>query len=135
MVEFYEENISIKSLLMLRSAPSLTKKQRINLMDELLSVIDSSDWFTVGIMAPSAEIAVNSLREIEKCLDWNEMKMIYSMPKENEPVFLKGNQKSGNFFIRNEDGLGKGILLSCQYNNESLDADTLGPFPLDFFRS
>ena len=48
-------------------------------------------------------------------------------------VFLKGNQKTGNVFIRSENGLGEGILLTCQYENESIDSSTFGPLPLDFF--
>ena len=48
-------------------------------------------------------------------------------------VFLKGNQKTGNVFIRSENGLGEGILLTCQYDHESYESSTVGPFPLDFF--
>ena len=48
-------------------------------------------------------------------------------------VFLKGNQKTGNVFIRSENGLGEGILLTCQYEHESKESSTFGPLPLDFF--
>ena len=48
-------------------------------------------------------------------------------------VFLKGNQKTGNVYIRSENGLGEGILLTCQYEIESAESNTFGPFPLDFF--
>ena len=48
-------------------------------------------------------------------------------------VFLKGNQKTGNVFIRSESGLGEGILLTCQYDHESIESSTFGPLPLDFF--
>ena len=47
-------------------------------------------------------------------------------------VFLKGNQKTGNVFIRSEDGLGQGILLTCQYEDHKIGSKTYGPFPLDF---
>ncbi len=50
-------------------------------------------------------------------------------------VSLKGNQKTGNVLIRSEDGLGEGILLTCQYEENILDSSTFGPFPLDFFRN
>ncbi|MFL0732696.1 MAG: DUF1824 family protein [Prochlorococcus sp.] len=36
--------------------------------------------------------------------------------------------------MRIEYGLGEGVLISCQHNNEEKEADTLGPFPLDFFK-
>ena len=48
-------------------------------------------------------------------------------------VFLKANQKTGNVFIRTENGLGEGILLSCQCNEDSHGSNTFGPLPLDFF--
>ena len=48
-------------------------------------------------------------------------------------VFLKANQKTGNVFIRSENGLGDGILLTCQYDDQSYGSKTYGPFPIDFF--
>ena len=48
-------------------------------------------------------------------------------------VFLKGNQKTGNVLIRSENGLGEGILLTCQYDKDSGENSTFGPLPLDFF--
>ena len=50
-------------------------------------------------------------------------------------VFLKGNQKTGNVFIRSENGLGEGILLTCQYDHESKESCTFGPLPLNFFHN
>jgi len=47
--------------------------------------------------------------------------------------FLKGNQKTGNVFIRSENGLGEGILLTCQYDDHTEESNTFGPLPLDFF--
>ena len=46
---------------------------------------------------------------------------------------LKYNQKTGHVFVRSENGLGEGILLTCQYDHESKNSSTFGPFPLDFF--
>ena len=48
-------------------------------------------------------------------------------------VFFKANQKTGNVFIRSENGLGEGILLTCQYNEDPHESNTFGPLPLDFF--
>ena len=59
---------------------------------------------------------------------------IAEKPIEDGPVFLKANQKTGDIYVRIEYGLGEGILLSCQHNEEGRDADTIGPFPLDFFK-
>ena len=48
-------------------------------------------------------------------------------------VFLKGNQKTGNVFVRSESGLGEGILITCQYDEDTKESSTFGPLPLDFF--
>ena len=48
-------------------------------------------------------------------------------------VFLKGNQKTGNVYIRSENGLGEGILISCQSDEGAKESSTFGPLPLDFF--
>ena len=47
-------------------------------------------------------------------------------------VFLKGNQKTGNVFVRSENGLGEGILITCQHDDVE-ESNTFGPLPLDFF--
>ena len=48
-------------------------------------------------------------------------------------VFLKANQKTGNVFVRSENGLGEGILITSQYEEDAKESDTFGPLPLDFF--
>jgi hypothetical protein len=53
------------------------------------------------------------------------------------PVFLKGNQHSGQFLLRAEAGLGEGILISGHLNGKpdpALEA-TWGPLPLDLFNA
>ena len=52
----------------------------------------------------------------------------------NGSVFLKANQKTSNVFIRSENGLGEGILITCQYDENASESNTFGPLPLDFFR-
>ena len=46
---------------------------------------------------------------------------------------MKGNQKTGEVYIRSEYGLGEGILLTCQYDDPTRNSLTYGPFPLSFF--
>ena len=124
---------SLKALSRFRSAPELNSKEEESLEQELAGYISGADWFTIGIMAPSLRLAISSLREMERCFCWPQMKTVTSAREENRPVFLKANQKTGEIHIRNEDDLGVGILLSCQHDLTFEGADTFGPFPLDFF--
>ena len=115
-----------------RSAPKLSKKQIKKLSDELEYNIKNSDWITIGIMAPSDFDAISSLQSISKkysSIKFEDLRSLHA----SGSVFLKGNQKTGNVFIRSEKGLGEGILLTCQYDEDSKESNTYGPLPLDFF--
>ena len=116
----------------LRSAPKLNKNQSENLFNELRSIINKSDWLTIGIMSPSLEIGINIIRRIEGKFEFNKMKCV-TLPSSEGPIFLKANQKTGEIHARIEFGLGEGILISCQHYDNSLTSKTIGPFPLDFF--
>jgi hypothetical protein len=48
-------------------------------------------------------------------------------------VFLKGNQRTGLFHLRREEGLGEGILISGHGAADPAAEDTWGPLPLDLF--
>ncbi len=129
------ENIDIcklEDLDKLRSAPKLNKKQSKLLFNELSHIILESDWITIGVMSPSLKKGINAVRKIEEKFNYNAMKCV-TLPNSEGPIFLKANQKSGEIHARVEFGLGEGILITCQKNDNSLISKTIGPFPLDFF--
>ena len=118
----------------LRSAPQLSKSQRKNFSEELETKIFNSDWITIGIMASHDYEAIEALRSISK--KYSSIKFRgYDFLRSEGRVFLKGNQKTGNVYMRSENGLGEGILLTCQYELVSAESSTFGPLPLDFFSS
>tara|TARA_Y100001933_G_scaffold120560_1_gene120510 strand:- start:121 stop:522 length:402 start_codon:yes stop_codon:yes gene_type:complete len=126
------DNWKLEDLAKLRSAPKLSKKQSKILFNELRSIINKSDWITIGIMSPSLKEGIKAVRRIEKKFEYDEMECI-TLPSSDGPIFLKANQKTGEIHARIEYGLGEGILISCQNNDTSLISQTLGPFPLNFF--
>ncbi|MDC3171349.1 DUF1824 family protein [Prochlorococcus sp. AH-716-E13] len=116
----------------LRSAPQLSKIQRKRFSEELKNNILNSDWITIGIMASNDYEAIEALKSISK--KYSSIKFSrYDHLRAEGRVFLKGNQKTGNVYIRSENGLGEGILLTCQYELNSAESSTFGPLPLDFF--
>ncbi len=125
---------SIRDLRKIRSAPLLDKSQEQNLFKELDKYVNETDWFTIGIMAPSSHEAICVLRQMETFFKWLPM-TVATLPEGHGPVFLKANQNTGDIHVRIEYGLGEGILLGCQYNSLEKFAETLGPFPLNFFTS
>ena len=116
----------------LRTAPQLSNRQAKKLIKELEANIFNADWITIGIMAPCDIKAIETLQSISKkyvSIKFGNLDSLHA----DGCVFLKGNQKTGNVFVRSENGLGEGILLTCQYEKDSSEALTFGPLPLDFF--
>ena len=116
----------------LRSAPKLSKRQIKKLLEELEVNIFNSDWVTIGIMATSDFDAIDALKSISRKYSSIQFLDLKSL-RANGSVFLKANQKTGNVYIRSENGLGEGILLTCHCNDDSQVSNTFGPLPLDFF--
>ena len=116
----------------LRTAPKLSNSQVKKLSAELESNIFNTDWITIGIMAPSSNMALEALRSISKKYSSIKFGNLNSLHADGS-VFLKGNEKTGNVFIRSENGLGEGILITCQYDENTKESNTFGPLPLDFF--
>ena len=116
-----------------RVAPKLNNSQVKKLFGELESNISKADWMTIGIMAPNDIKAIKALQSISKkysSIKFGNFDSLFA----NGSVFLKANQKTGNVFIRSENGLGEGILITFQYDENVSESNTFGPLPLDFFK-
>jgi len=116
----------------LRTAPRLTNIQEKKLLEELEVNILNTDWITIGIMAPSDNKAIKALQSISKKYSSIKFENFRSLHADGG-VFLKANQKTSNVFVRSENGLGEGILITCQYDEGAKESNTFGPLPLDFF--
>ena len=126
------EIIKLVDLNNLRTAPQLSNRQEKKLLEELEANIFNADWITIGIMAPSDNKAIGALQSISKKYSSIKFGNLGSLHADGG-VFLKANQKTGNVFVRSENGLGEGILITCQYDEGSQESNTFGPLPLDFF--
>ena len=116
----------------LRTAPQLSNSQEKKLLEELEANIFNADWITIGIMAPSDNKAIEALQSISKKYSSIQFENLCSLHADGG-VFLKANQKTSNVFVRSENGLGEGILITCQYDEDAQESNTFGPLPLDFF--
>ena len=116
----------------LRTAPQLSNSQEKKLLEELEANIFNADWITIGIMAPSDTKAIEALQTISKKYPSIKFGNLASLHADGG-VFLKANQKTSNVYVRSENGLGEGILITCQYDEGAKESDTFGPLPLKFF--
>ncbi len=130
-INFMEIN-KLVDLNNLRTAPQLSKSQEKKLLEELQANIFNADWITIGIMAPSDNKAIEALQSISKKYTSIKFGNLGSLHADGG-VFLKANQKTSNVFVRSENGLGEGILITCQYEEGAKESNTFGPLPLDFF--
>ena len=125
---------NLVDLNILRTAPQLSNIQVKKLLEELEANIFNADWITIGIMAPFDTKAIEALQSISKKYPTIQFGNLDSLHADGS-VFLKGNQKTGNVFVRSENGLGEGILITCQYDEDDEESNTFGPLPLDFFHN
>ena len=116
-----------------RTAPQLSNSQEKKLLEELELKIFNANWITIGIMAPTDNKAIEALQSITKKYSSIKFGNLDSLHADGS-VFLKGNQKTSNVFMRSENGLGEGILITCQYDQDAEESNTFGPLPLDFFK-
>ena len=117
----------------LRTAPALDGDSRSVLRQELTARLGACDWFTLGIMAPSAAAALTALRQLEEAQGWSALQPGDPGEGDPGPVFLKGNQRTGQFLLRREEGLGEGLLITGHGASDPGAEDTWGPLPLDLF--
>ena len=116
----------------LRTAPQLSNRQEKKLLKELEANIFNADWITIGIMAPSDNKAIEALQSISKKYASIKFENLGSLNADGG-VYLKANQKTSNVYVRSENGLGEGILITCQNEEGAKESNTFGPLPLDFF--
>jgi len=129
---------SLVSLRGLRTAPNLSEGETAALAQALQEAMERCEWFTVGVMAPSANQAIASLRSLEERLGWKPLaespaSAALNSETQDGGVFLKGNQSTGLYAVRQEAGLGEGILISGHNSRDPDGEDTWGPLPLGFF--
>jgi len=92
----------------LRTAPELSNNQVKKLLEEVEVNIFNADWITIGIMASCDIRAIEALKSVSKKYSSIKFGNLDSLHADGS-VFLKGNQKTGNVFIRSENGLGEGF--------------------------
>jgi hypothetical protein len=115
-----------------RGAPPLSPEQRGQLRVELRQRLAACDWCTIGVMASSSGAAREALRSFERALGWPVLDTA-SLEATSGPVFLKGHQRNGSVRVREEAGLGEGVLITGHSDGDPMAADTWGPLPLDLF--
>ena len=130
-----DETLTLERLRGLRTAPTLGLAQRQQLKQELVQALARCQWFTLGVMAPGEAEALAALRGLESGLGWSRLAAASDAAAiaPGHTVFLKGNQRTGTYLLRQEDGLGEGLLITGHHPEDPSVEGTWGPLPLDLF--
>jgi hypothetical protein len=128
-----QEVVHLADLRGFREAPPLSSVQRCQLREELRQRVASCQWCTIGVMAPGAVDAWAALQSFAQALDLPPFAAPSGVEESTGPVFLKANQRNGQVWLRQEAGLGQGVLLTGHSASNPELEDTWGPLPLDLF--
>ncbi len=111
-----------------------TERDREELRQAIILVTDLCDWQNFGICADSSEQALESLLQYLKALGYEYQPQPDQASYDDGAVYLKFNTQKMTHYLESYTGTYRGVLISCQAENDSL-VGTYGHFPLNLFNS
>lgn len=105
------------------------KRQLQQALKALTEEIDSQNF---GICAPNSQEGLASLQHYLQALGYPEPKNAGELTHCDCSVYIKCNTSKSTYYMEPYTGTYRGVLVSCQSENEDL-LGTFGHFPLDLF--
>jgi hypothetical protein len=121
----------LKEYSCLQIKPVTSEAEKVQLTEALLLVIGESDSENIGICAENSQQGFQVLSSYLKHLGYDS-NFQFNDPNLNRPIYLKFNSQRMSTFMDNYDGEYRGVLISCQSENDHVSG-TYGYFPLDLF--
>lgn len=97
----------------------------------LLLVVQESEWENIGICADNLTQGIEALASYLKALGYN-YDFTQQHPESAEPVYIKFNTRTMNYYVNTYDDNSRGVLVATQGSEEAV-LGTYGYFPLDLF--
>lgn len=107
-------------------------QEREDLRQAIVWICGQSEAENFGICADDQASAENALGQYLQGLDYGEAIAMEPGKTIEGPVYLKCQSQSLRFYLDSYDGDYRGVLISCQAEDDTL-AGTYGYFPLDLF--
>jgi hypothetical protein len=108
------------------------EREREDLRQAIVWICGQSEAENFGICADDQASAENALGQYLRALDYGEAIAMESGKTIEGPVYLKCQSQSLRFYLDSYDGDYRGVLISCQTEEDTLTG-TYGYFPLDLF--
>ncbi len=140
MSEKIENKLTVKDALKLLKTYSCieiktveTQAEKENLQEALLLVTSLSEYENLGICADNSTQGFSTLSTYLKALGYQPNFDLKSISKIDTPIYIKYNTQKMSYFIDSYRGDYRGVLISCQSENNDEIIGTYGHFPMDLF--
>ncbi|GFE70908.1 DUF1824 family protein [Chroococcus sp. FPU101] len=118
------------SCLQVQTVNSQTDKEQLR--QALLVVTNLSEYETLGVCADHVEEGFIALSKYLKALGYDLLLEPEQYEEKTHAVYIKFNSRKMTYYVDTYTGSYRGVLVSCQGENDSL-LGTYGHFPLDLF--
>ena len=110
-----------------------TQEQKQELQTAIQDIVKESEWENLGVCAENTQQAISALKTylmafgyVLNQVDFNQVDQLKT------PVYIKFSTKQMEFYQDNYTGDYRGVLVSCQAEDD-LIAGVYGHLPLDLF--
>jgi hypothetical protein len=109
-----------------------SEEEKQTLRQALLLIASLSEYENLGICADNSRQGYSSLNNYLAALGYDVKLDPNSLPESDRSVYIKFNTQKMTHFLDSYSGTYRGVLISCQGEDETI-LGTYGHFPLDLF--
>jgi len=111
-------------------APVLKPSEKSVIRSALILLTNLADYQILGICADTAEEGILAMKDYSLALGYEAPN---NLPTTEGPVYIKLNGKNGLCYLDSYAGHHRGVLVSCQSDDEGEINEMYGHLPLDLF--
>jgi Domain of unknown function (DUF1824) len=109
-----------------------SESDREQLRQAIILVTSLSEYNNLGICADDEKAGFAALTDYLKALGYDTKVEFASDPEIEGAVYIKFNMQKMSYYLDSYTGTYRGVLVSCQSENDKI-VGTYGHFPLDLF--
>lgn len=108
-------------------------EEKEQLKTALHTIAKESEWENFGICADNTQQAITAVKSYLIAFGYEVQQVDFEQAQQlDHPIYMKFSTKQMGFYQDNYTGEYRGVLVSCQAEDD-LIAGTYGHFPLDLF--
>ncbi|MEH2026570.1 DUF1824 family protein [Nostoc sp.] len=111
-------------------APILNSSEKVVIRNALILLTQLADYQILGICADTAEEGILAMKTYSLALGYEPPDNLLTP---EGPVYIKLNGKNGLCYLDSYSGHHRGVLVSCQSDDEGGINEMYGHLPLDLF--